>query len=56
MNTNYLEFTIRITPTEEYISDLLASFLGELGFESFERVGEQLVAYIRKDNYSSRGI
>ncbi|NLK48576.1 MAG: 50S ribosomal protein L11 methyltransferase [Bacteroidales bacterium] len=52
MNTNYLEFTIRITPTDEYISDLLASFLGELGFESFERAGEQLVAYIRKDNYS----
>ncbi|OQB29036.1 MAG: Ribosomal protein L11 methyltransferase [Bacteroidetes bacterium ADurb.Bin174] len=51
MNTNYLEFTIRITPAEEYISDLLASFLGDLGFESFERVGEQLVAYIRKDNY-----
>jgi ribosomal protein L11 methyltransferase len=51
MNTNYLEFTIRITPTDEYISDLLASFLGDLGFESFERVGEELIAYIRKDYF-----
>jgi len=51
MNTNYLKFTIHISSAEEYISDLLASFLGDLGFESFERVGEELIAYIRKDYF-----
>ncbi len=51
MHTNYLEFTIRFKPAEEYISDLLSSFLADIGFESFERVGEQLVAYIRKDDF-----
>ncbi len=52
MHTSYLEFTIHITHSEEYIADLLAASLAEIGFESFERAGYDLVAYIPKEDYA----
>ncbi len=51
---HYLKFTINTQPNEEYISDLLAADLGNLGFESFERVGEALIAYIKAEDYSEK--
>src|ERR1035437_5755980 len=43
---NYTEVRFFIEPYEEYISDLLAQELGELGFESFVPTEESLDAYI----------
>jgi len=43
---NYLEVHFFIEPFEEYISDVLAEELGELGFDSFVPTEESLDAYI----------
>jgi ribosomal protein L11 methyltransferase len=43
---NYLEVHFLIEPYEEYIADVLAQELGELGFESFVTNEESLAAYI----------
>jgi len=43
---NYTEVRFFIEPYEEYISDLLAQELGEIGFESFVPTEESLDAYI----------
>jgi ribosomal protein L11 methyltransferase len=43
---NYFEINFFISPFEEYISDILASELGEIGFESFVQSVEGLDAYI----------
>ncbi|NDP22100.1 MAG: 50S ribosomal protein L11 methyltransferase [Paludibacter sp.] len=43
---NYIEVNFVIEPFEEYISDLLASELGEIGFDSFVPSVEGLDAYI----------
>ncbi|MDX9747207.1 MAG: 50S ribosomal protein L11 methyltransferase [Paludibacter sp.] len=45
----YIELKLTIQPNEEYIVDLLASYLGEIGFESFEEDVEGMIAYIRKE-------
>jgi len=45
----YLSLKVTIKPNEEYIVDLLASYLGEIGFESFEEDVEGMIAYIRKE-------
>lgn len=45
----YIELKLTIKPNEEYIVDLLASFLGEIGFESFEEHVDGMIAYIRKE-------
>lgn len=45
----YIELKLTIKPNEEYIVDLLASYLGEVGFESFEEDVEGMIAYIRKE-------
>jgi ribosomal protein L11 methyltransferase len=42
---NYFEINFFITPFEEYISDVLASELGEIGFDSFVSTEEGLDAY-----------
>jgi ribosomal protein L11 methyltransferase len=42
---NYFEINFFITPFEEYISDVLASELGEIGFDSFESTEDGLDAY-----------
>lgn len=43
---NYIEVAFTITPFEQYISDVLCSELGEIGFESFVETPEGLNAYI----------
>ena len=43
---NYIEVLFFIEPYEEYISDVLAEELGEIGFESFVPTEESLAAYI----------
>ncbi len=48
---NYLEFLIKVSPREDYITDLLASFLGEIGFESFEEHEEGMVAFVREEEW-----
>jgi ribosomal protein L11 methyltransferase len=42
---NYFEINFHITPFEEYISDVLASELGEIGFDSFVSTEVGLDAY-----------
>lgn len=51
---HYLEFLLKVTPNEEYITDLLASSLGEIGFESFEKHEEGLIAYIQEKEWDER--
>lgn len=46
---NYLEFELTIQPNDTYVSDLLASYLGEIGFESFEETAYGLLAYVEND-------
>lgn len=48
----YIELKLSVNPNEEYIIDLLASFLGEIGFESFEEDPEGMIAYIRKEEFN----
>lgn len=48
----YIELKLTIQPNEEYIVDLLASYLGEIGFESFEEDVEGMIAYIQHDEFS----
>lgn len=48
----YIELKLTIQPNEEYITDLLASYLGEIGFESFEEEVDGMIAYIRQEEFS----
>ncbi len=47
----YLEFHFKSTPNTEIINDVLASILGDAGFESFIEQPDRLEAYIQKDLY-----
>lgn len=47
----YLELKLAIQPNDDYVVDLLASFLGEIGFESFEEDIDGMLAFIRKDMF-----
>lgn len=49
---SYYEVRFFIRPFEEYICDLLAEELGELGFESFVRTDDSLDAYIPEMQFS----
>lgn len=46
INMNYIEVLFIIEPFEEYILDVLAEELGEIGFESFVPAENGLAAYI----------
>ena len=48
---NYFEINFIITPFEEYISDVLASELGEIGFDSFVTTELGLDAYALENAY-----
>lgn len=48
---NYIEVNFVIEPFEEYVSDVLASELGEIGFDSFVPSIEGLDAYIPKNQF-----
>jgi len=53
---NYLEVIFFIEPFEEYISDVLAEELGELGFESFVSTEESLAAYIPENKFDENKV
>jgi len=48
---NYIEVHFFIEPYEEYISDVLAAELGEIGFDSFVPTEESLDAYILENAF-----
>ena len=52
----YIELKISVQPNEEYITDLLASYLGEIGFESFEEEPEGMIAYIRQEEFDEEAL
>jgi ribosomal protein L11 methyltransferase len=47
----YIKLKLTIQPNEEYVVDLLASFLGEIGFESFEAITDGMLAYIHQSSF-----
>ncbi len=49
---NYYKVRFECNPCTEDITDLLAAFLADLGFESFEPDDSGLTAYIQEDAYS----
>jgi ribosomal protein L11 methyltransferase len=49
---NYLEFKLNFLPDEDYVADLLAAELGNIGFESFERTEEGLTAFIDQRSFN----
>jgi len=53
---NYLEAIFLIELYEEYISDVLAEELGELGFESFVTTEESLAAYIPENKFDENKV
>ena len=53
---NYLEVHFYIEPYEEYISDVLAEELGELGFESFISTEDSLEAYIPENKFDENNL
>jgi ribosomal protein L11 methyltransferase len=52
---NYLRFAIKIDPFSEYLSDLLAYELGEIGFESFDLQENVLLAFIQEPDWKEEG-
>ncbi len=50
---NYIEVRFIIEPFEEYISDVLAQELGEIGFESFSTTEESFNAYITEISFDA---
>ena len=48
---NYIEVRFFIEPYEEYISDVLAAELGEIGFNSFVPTEESLDAYVLENAF-----
>ncbi|NDV46144.1 50S ribosomal protein L11 methyltransferase [Paludibacter sp. 221] len=51
---NYIEISISITPFEEYIADVIAAELGEIGFDSFVPNERGLVAYVQEEKFDKR--
>lgn len=51
---DYIEVNFTIEPFEEYISDVLAAQLGEIGFDSFVSTLEGLNAYIIKSAFEEQ--
>lgn len=48
---DYISLRIDATPCNETITDLLAAFLGDIGFESFSPDSEGLTAFIRAEDF-----
>ncbi len=49
---NYIQITFTIESFEEYMADVLASELVEIGFESFEPTYEGTIAYIQQNQFN----
>ncbi len=52
----YIELKLTIQPNEEYIVDLLASYLGEIGFESFEEEVDGMIAYVQQEEFDEDAV
>lgn len=50
---NFIQVDFSIEPFEEYIADVLAAELGEIGFDTFIPVENGLQAFIASDKFSS---
>lgn len=53
---DYISLRIETTPSSEDISDLLASFLADIGFESFEPDEKGVTAYIKKELFDEESV
>ena len=53
---DYIFADITITPYSEDAADLLAAYLGDIGFDSFENTDNGLKAYILKDSFDDEVI
>ena len=53
---DYIALRIDAEPCDETITDLLAAFLAEIDFETFEPDEKGLTAYVRKDKYNPADI
>ena len=53
---NYYKVRFECVPCSEDITDLLAAFMADLGFESFEPDGSGLTAYVQASEFSEEGI
>jgi len=53
---NYLKINIEIKPFEEWLRDVLAAQLGEIGFESFTETETGLEAFIQKERFNEENL
>ena len=53
---NYYKVRFECEPCSEDITDLLAAFLADIGFESFEPDGSGLTAYVQASEFSEESI
>jgi ribosomal protein L11 methyltransferase len=49
---NFIQVDFKVTPYEEYIADILAAELGEMGFDTFVPTSDGLQAFIAEDAFS----
>ena len=53
---NYYKVRFECAPCSEDITDLLAAFLADLGYESFEPDGSGLTAYVQASEFSEDAV
>lgn len=53
---DYIALRIDANPCSETVTDLLAAFLGDIGFESFSPDEKGLTAYIRAEEYDRKSV
>ncbi len=53
---DYIKITVVITPTAEWLRDVLAAELGKVGFESFMETETGLEAFIPEKQYSEKNL
>ncbi|MDE5809293.1 MAG: 50S ribosomal protein L11 methyltransferase, partial [Muribaculaceae bacterium] len=53
---DYRELRINVSPCSETITDILAQFLSEAGYESFVADSEGLTSYIKNELFDSTAV
>lgn len=53
---DYYEVKLELHPCSEDATDLMAAFLGDIGYESFVPDAEGLTAYVRKEDYNAEAL
>lgn len=53
---DYYEVKLGLHPCSEDATDLMAAFLGDIGYESFVPGAEGLTAYVRKEDYNPEAL